>query len=365
MRERARELAGDLHWAQLVETLSSRRLLPVLGPRIIELADGRASEDFVVAVNEALDVGRRHSGFLLLVAQRVMSALTTAGIRSAQLKGPLLAEAIYRDLGRRLSNDIDLLVAPEQLHQAVDVVRTLGYAAPADYLDASGLPMLHFSLRHEREELPPLELHWRIHWYERSFARERLLPLTAGTPGDWRPRPADEFAALLLFYARDGFVDLRLATDLSAWWDAFGVDLAPGVLTELLREYPAQARAILVALKVSENTVGLPVGRLVRQTSRWGIRDRIAVRLANPNPRASRSQLYADTGFIDGLLTPPGGFAAFVRRKVLIPREVFEMYARNAPGGWSARSSLDYGLRVLARYGLTMLRSVRAPEMLR
>jgi hypothetical protein len=93
-----------------------------------------------------------------------------------------------------------------------------------------GLPLLHFVLVHERGELPPVELHWRVHWYERSFARERLLPPAVDPPGDWRPAPADELAALLLFYARDGFIDLRLASDLGAWWDVHGAELSRELL---------------------------------------------------------------------------------------------------------------------------------------
>src|SRR5205814_8803590 len=100
-------------------------------------------------------------------------------------------------------------VAPEHLKRAVEVVRELGYARPTDYVDSSGLPLLHFALVHERDELPPVELHWRIHWYETRFARERLLA-PDGAP-DWRPAPVDELAALLLFYARDGFTGLRQA----------------------------------------------------------------------------------------------------------------------------------------------------------
>ena len=105
---------------------------------------------------------------------------------------------------------------------------------PTDYVQDSGLPLLHFVLVHERGELPPVELHWRVHWYEQRFARERLLPPTAGQEGQWRPAPADELTSLLLFYARDGFIDLRLATDLGAWWDVHGPDLDPGALDEVL-----------------------------------------------------------------------------------------------------------------------------------
>jgi len=364
MSERAGWMMEDVDWSQLAVMLRLRKLLPILGPRILELAGGRASDNFAAAVEQALQAGRRQGAFLQLISLRLMAALADAGIRSTTLKGPLLGEAIYGDPGRRLSSDIDLLVSPEQLQTAVEVVHGLGYGAPTDYVHECGLPLLHFVLVHERGELPPVELHWRVHWYERSFARERLLPPAGDPPLDWRPAPADELAALLLFYARDGFVDLRLATDLSAWWDVYGAELPSGALDELLRTYPALARVVPVALTVAEKVVGLPAAQIIGEMPKLGLRDRMATRLADPNPHASRSQLHADMGFIDGLLTPLSGFGGFIRRQVLPPRAVLDDYAQRAPE-WRAKSRLDYGLRVLARYGLAMTRMVRAPETLR
>jgi hypothetical protein len=243
-------------------------------------------------------------------------------------------------------------------------VRGLGYGAPTDYVLEDGLPLLHFVLVHERGELPPVELHWRIHWYERSFARERLLPPAVDPLGDWRPAPADELTALLLFYARDGFIDLRLASDLGAWWDVHGAGVPPGALDELLRVYPALTRVIPVAVEVAEKIVGLPAMQIVGDMPKRGLRDRMAVRLANPNPHSSRSQRYADMGLIDGLLMPKGGFGAFVRRNLLPPPEVLDQQARHG-GRRQARSSLGRCTGVLARYGLTMTRLMRAPETLR
>jgi hypothetical protein len=364
MHEQAGRLVAEVDWPQLVETLRLRRLLTVLGPRILELAEERACEDFATAVEQAIDAGRRHGAFLQLVSLRVIAMLAEAGIRCTALKGPLLGEAIYGDPGRRLSSDIDLLVSPEQLQTAVEVVQGLGYGAPTDHVLENGLPLLHFVLVHERGELPPVELHWRMHWYERSFARERLLPPAVDPPGDWHPAPADELAALLLFYARDGFIDLRLASDLGAWWDVHGADLPPGALDELLRAYPALARVIPVAVEVAEQMVGLPAAQIIGEMPRLGLRERMAVRLANPNPDSSLSQLYADMGLIDGLLMPPGGFGAFVRRQVLPPREVREAQARHRARR-RPRSSLGRGTGILARYGLTMTRLMRAPETLR
>ena len=113
MREEAGRLLEEVDWSRLTERLRLRRLLPALGPRILELAEGRASDDFAAAVEQAITVGRRHGAFLQIISLRVMATLADAGIRSAALKGPLLSDAIYGDSGRRLSSDIDLLVATE------------------------------------------------------------------------------------------------------------------------------------------------------------------------------------------------------------------------------------------------------------
>ena len=171
-----RRLASDANWSRLAGTLRARKLLPSLGPRIVELAGSLASQDFRDEVEQAIITARRHGAFLSLFSSRMIGMLAEEGIRSAALKGPLLGEGIYGDAGRRLSTDVDLLVAPERLRDAVDVIRQLGYVAPRDYVDAEGLPVMHFVLLPDSLELPAVELHWRTHWYERHFACEQLLP---------------------------------------------------------------------------------------------------------------------------------------------------------------------------------------------
>jgi hypothetical protein len=240
-------------------------------------------------------------------------------------------------------------------------VRRSGYDPPVDHVESSGLPRLHFALVHSRGELPPVELHWRVHWYEERFAQERLLPPTAAASPDWRPSPPDELAALLLFYARDGFVDLRLASDLGAWWDAHGDALAPGALAAVLSTYPSLTRAVSAAVLVAHNIVGLPASRTVDCMPKPGVRDRLAARLANPT--SSGSQLYADISLIDGLLAPPGGFGTFLKRQVFPPREVLDEHARHA--GRRARSRIVRCTSILTRYVFTMVRLARTPEGIR
>src|SRR5580704_9666771 len=93
MHEQAERLTLELDWSRLVDTLRTRKLLPVLGPRILEVAGKRASNDFVVAVERAIEAGRRQGTFLQLISLRVIAMLADAGIRCAPLKGPLLGEA--------------------------------------------------------------------------------------------------------------------------------------------------------------------------------------------------------------------------------------------------------------------------------
>lgn len=341
-------IVDGLDWELLTDRLRARKLLATLGPRIVELAGEHAEQRFVESVANAVELGRRQSALLELTSLRIVAMLAERGIRSSALKGPLLSEAIYGDPGRRLSSDVDLLVPASRLTEAVEVVARLGYGQPEDHVGRDGLPLLHFRLDHERGELPPVELHWRVHWYETRFAEARLLPASP-SPSPWRANLADELAGLLLFYARDGFIDLRLATDIGAWWDAFGSALEPGSLGLVAVSFPALAHALAAAAIAAERVVGIPGRMQLGTTSRPKMRVRLAARLANPHPSSSPSQLYADMGFIDGLLSPAGGIPAFVRRQLLPPSEVLDEQARHGERS-RARSRLARFMGVLGRY---------------
>jgi hypothetical protein len=355
MREAIEARIARADWSRLSELLGGQRLLPTLGPRILELAEDRASEEFRDGVIASVEAACRQDTLLGLVSTRAEGALANAGIRSAALKGPALGERLYGEPGRRLSSDVDLLVPAGRLNDAVEVARGLGYAEPEDHVEGDGLPLLHFALVHERGKLPPVELHWRVHWYESRFASDRLLPPGGG--GGWRPEPVDELTALLLFYARDGFTGLRQAVDLGAWWDAFGSDLPAGALAGQARSYPALRPALSAALAVAGRTVGLSIRRTGGEGPSLGARGRLAVRLADTRPYRSEAQLFAEIGLIDGLLTPPRGLWAFVRRQVAPPREVIREHER----GGRSNSTLGYCVRVLGRYGLAIARLLGIP----
>ncbi len=355
-RGRIEGLVGVVEWPALTEQLAHARLLPTLGPRIAELAGDGAPAEFGETASAAVEACRRQDALLLLIGQQVIEVLRARGIAAAPLKGPGLGEELHGEAGRRLSSDIDLLVPGARLREAVAVAAELGYEQPTDPVQEDGLPLLHFAMPHG--ELPAVELHWRIHWYEDRFAAERLLP-PVDADGDWRPEPVDRLIALLLYYARDGFTGMRQATDLAAWWDRFGEGLEDGELEARLTAYPQLRPAVSAAGRVADRTVGLPSAALLNG-SRLGSRGRVAVALADPRPYATMQQLYAEIALIDGLLTPRGGFGAYLSRQIAPSTEVIQDHTDKALSAHMT-SRAGYALRILGRCALALGRLLRIP----
>lgn len=73
-----------------------------------------------------------------VVTAEVSGALTAASIRCLLLKGPSIARWLYAPGESRPYVDTDLLVAPDQLEPAEDVLRRLGFAARLEPEDTPG-----------------------------------------------------------------------------------------------------------------------------------------------------------------------------------------------------------------------------------
>jgi hypothetical protein len=353
-RPEAQELLDRVDWPMLARRLEERRLLSLLGERLIALAGSRTPDSFAQDTHRAIADCAEHDAWLELISFRVTEVLRAAGIPAITLKGPILGRALYGELGRRPSADIDLLVTREDLPGAVRTARRLGYHAAQDQADAGALPLLHFRLDPATHALPPLELHWRVHWYEARFSRELMFGSIDATASGTPPPRAYELASLLLFYARDGFLDLRLACDVAAWWDAFGSELEPGAMAAVIDEYPELERALLASIRVADRIVGLPAAALIGPERRVERRVRLAERLANPDGNGSRQQLIADVWLVDWLLTPPHGRRDCIWRQLHAPGDIGS--SLTSPTRQRPLPTLGRAGRLIPRYGLSLLR---------
>lgn len=307
--------------------MERQRLLPLLGTRALSEHEDVLPNEFADAVTVALAQSRARAAALEALTGAVIATLHRAGIESLPLKGVFLAHRLYQDPGMRQSGDVDLLVVADRLDDAAAVLRELGYELEIAVVRADRRPDLHHRLTDPRGGLPPVELHWRVHWYEQSFSADMLAQSWSDDAGVRRPRLDDELAALLLFYARDGFLGLRLATDLGAWWDAHGEERADRWLTRPLHDHPQLRPVLLTAAAVAESTVGVPMARLASPPRLPGRRAALAAGLANRSQLGEPEQLRANVVLVDGLLSPGGQLPAFVRRHLLLDvREIEAAY---------------------------------------
>jgi len=320
------ELASRADSRALEVLLRTQGMLSLIGQRLLELTD-RAPDDFIERVHDYDRQAQRQGVDQQLITIRLIAALTEAGIRALPLKGPLLGERIHGELGARVSADIDLLVAGDDLVAAIETLSTLGYErAPRAQPPHLLRPDLHECLR-STAGLPEVELHWRVHHYEQRFSAAMLARAEPGPNGCLRLAAPDELIALLLFYVRDGMAGLRLLADLTGWWDRFGDTLIPGEVDQLTHEHPAIVSALATAALTARELGGLPAEDLFDSATLLRA-SRSAMRLSNWSLRGRKSQIAANVALIDYLLSPQD------QRRTLVTRHLWRDEAA-LHGEWS------------------------------
>ncbi len=346
------ELLGEIDDDRLVALLKRINLLVLLGGRLLSLGL-RDLPELERELESFSYQARRWGTANELASLQILDRLHAAGIRAVPLKGSLLARELYGDVATRTSIDVDVLVAPDKLGDAVAVVAQLGWRLEQDVRRVGGLPALHETLVHPT--LPRVELHWRVHWYDRCFAADALERAQAsGSAEPMRLQPLDGLMALMLFYARDGFSGLRYPADAAAWWDLRCADAGdPSPAQFAAERYPALAAPVSVASSLLAQLVGLPTGPTRTLPFRW----RVAESLASPFLDGGRQQAESNAGLTDLLLAPPSA-AGDAMRRVLhnAPAGDSSRSTSTTAGGW--RVSAGHLLRVARRWVLALAPAV-------
>jgi hypothetical protein len=265
------------------------------------------------------------------------------------MKGVTLAEEAFGRLDLRASADLDVLVYPRDLNRACEVLIGLGWDPPEDVVDSDGLPPHHFRLY--AAKAPIVELHWRMHWYERDFCREVLDRATPAS-GSLRLQRDDHLALLLIGYARDGFRGLRVPADIVAL-SARGGPLHPGRVPETLLE-PLVAAALAVRELLGVCPID-PIDRRIAGRRRL----RAALGLWDPLLRLEGTKSWADVALTDLLLAPPSGLGAALHRRLWPPLATIP--ERSDPGALRSQvPHLEHLVRTLRGFAIGIPRAARA-----
>jgi hypothetical protein len=154
------ELLSDpaLDWDYLLAAAKFHGLIPVLAPRLLRQLTSvpeRVRFELQQASRRALEGTLALSGELV----RVLRNLNAAQVECIPFKGPALAAELWGNFTLRQSMDIDLLVRPAQVGQAVEVLRSCGYTPESDW---KRLFPRAVELQLKKAGMPPLELQWGV-----------------------------------------------------------------------------------------------------------------------------------------------------------------------------------------------------------
>jgi hypothetical protein len=206
-------------------------------------------------------------------------AFQAGGVPMLALKGPALAQALYRDTALRVSRDLDILVAPEDLDRAESVLSAAGYRGEGENRFLTpGQSRLFRRVHHHREYRHPatrvrLELHWRLSRLDSGIfggpdfdrlwhRREQVLVEGVGV---FVPGQRDLLLYLCVHGAFHGWSVLQWLLDVRALLGPEPGPAARALVGEAgergLLDIAAQTFLLLDSLTGSELSRSLPQGR--------------------------------------------------------------------------------------------------------
>ena len=126
--ERLNALSED-DWALLGRMAEAERVAPLIYWAAKGSQELRAAFDPKTynIVQTAYYASAAHNAVLFQELERILRMLEAADIPVIVLKGAALAQTIYPDIALRPMTDLDLLVKPEHLDRAVELLRAAGY----------------------------------------------------------------------------------------------------------------------------------------------------------------------------------------------------------------------------------------------
>ena len=161
----ASRLAGtDFNWDFLVKMGSSHLILPTIYCKLKEKGLlQHLPEDLVLYLEEITSLNRNRNLTIIEEVKTISSLFNAHQIEHVFLKGAaLLVSDYYNDVGERMVGDIDVLVRPEQLFKAQNLMIDQGYKGVEttfghEYFEHKHLPRLSSDMH-----LAALEIHRKV-----------------------------------------------------------------------------------------------------------------------------------------------------------------------------------------------------------
>lgn len=152
---------GEGEWRRVIATAEVEGLAPLLLSRIQRLGL-RAPQATRARLHGLLLNNTARNLQLLRHFEILAAALHDHGIDFMPLKGVYLCSRVYENPGERTLWDIDLIVPPADLKQALAAIEATGYKASRPYDLELEIRNYHHVPAYLKPGGPPLEIHWAL-----------------------------------------------------------------------------------------------------------------------------------------------------------------------------------------------------------
>lgn len=164
-------LAEPIDWELFLDLAEHHQVYPLIYQSLTVLVNSAVPDTVMTVLQKKL---RENTSKTLQMTGQLVNVLRVmgeSGIRVVVLKGLPLGYMLYGNLALRPSQDLDILVWPEDVDKAIKVIENLGYERiePSSVVTPGRLRNWmkinhHFEYWHRDREIY-LELHWRLGHY--------------------------------------------------------------------------------------------------------------------------------------------------------------------------------------------------------
>ncbi len=218
-------LARRVNWHRFEEVLFRSKLVPLAGRRM-ENGTGLV-ENMPADLRSRLAKEGVRAAVRTLLKEKELAAVVVEmereGIRPLVLKGLPFAQRHFTDASARDIRDLDLLIPPEHLPAAEDVLTGLGYHLFTSIHSREYYRRHHFHLVfvRMRQSVDVVELHWNLLHPRQGLHFDIARLYRAARPEQYGNaellllEPIDEILYMMISYRMSSFLSLKRLVDLA------------------------------------------------------------------------------------------------------------------------------------------------------
>ncbi|MDD4357184.1 MAG: nucleotidyltransferase family protein, partial [Smithellaceae bacterium] len=256
-------------WQKFLTIAATQRVAPLIFYRLKKKSLDQAVPSEVYA--SLKDVYLQNTMRIMKITAQsrlVLKTLNSEGIPTIPLKGIVMANSVYENIGLREMNDFDLLVPPEKLARAAELLNDMGYKPMQSFhLDSFTQAGKHLP-RFIKKDHVAIEIHWNITSPNMSYSIDphelwdHAVPVQILDYETLMLSPEDLLLHLCMHtsYEHQFNFGLRPSCDIAEVIDHFGGTLDWQVVAERATQRN-WARGVYLALVIASEFAGADVPR--------------------------------------------------------------------------------------------------------